>query len=202
MSKKPIVTFDIDDVLAASTEAIRLFVNAHTGAELRPEDYKVPGPYWDYHPQVWEQHGLKMTQADLEAALPHDPSIIQPYEGALEALETLAERFTLAAVSARSGIWEKAAREWLALHFGDLFEIVHFAGGTDGSHTETKGEMCVALGAKWHVDDHLDHCVDALAHGVQPILFGEYGWQSGKVPSGVVRCKDWPAVLDYFDDVD
>ena len=39
----------------------------------------------------------------------------------------------------------------------------------------------------------------AVEKGVDAVLFGSYGWQH-EAPEHLPRCKDWPAVLEFFDD--
>jgi hypothetical protein len=62
----------------------------------------------------------------------------------------------------------------------------------------TKGQICKKLGASYLIDDNVGHCEKAIEEGVSAVLFGEYGWH-GDAPDKLVRCKDWPAVLEYFD---
>jgi glycerol uptake facilitator-like aquaporin len=57
------------------------------------------------------------------------------------------------------------------------------------------------LGASWLIDDNPEHCLSAIAHGIETVLFGEYGWHFN-APEHLTRCKDWRAVLEYFDAVE
>lgn len=51
------------------------------------------------------------------------------------------------------------------------------------------------------IDDQLKHCQAAASLGIKAVLLGDYPWnRTEKLPSGVTRCKDWPAVLEYFNE--
>jgi hypothetical protein len=55
------LAIDIDDVLANSTDALRLFVNLKRGVDLTEEHYKIEAEYWGYYESVWAQHGIDKT---------------------------------------------------------------------------------------------------------------------------------------------
>ena len=67
--KKQTIAIDIDDVLADSTEALRIEVNDRLQINLSPEHYKVAGDYNRYYANIWKQHGIedRIKMADLEA---------------------------------------------------------------------------------------------------------------------------------------
>lgn len=201
---KPIIAIDIDDVLAQGTESLRLEVNKRLGVDLRPEHYAVPGDYWGYYEQVWQAHGLggRITMEELDPQMVKDQSHVPPFEQAREVLQHLLKKYRLIVVTARNIDWEFATKEWLASHFPDIFESIYFAGHHDGSK-QTKGELCQELGARWLIDDNIGHAQTALEKGIQVILFGEYGWHTGKeVHEEIKRCKDWQAVREHFDGLD
>jgi hypothetical protein len=50
------------------------------------------------------------------------------------------------------------------------------------------------------IDDNPGHCKAVMDEGIKAILFGVYGWHED-IPSGVVECKDWPAVLEYINEL-
>jgi 5'(3')-deoxyribonucleotidase len=197
---RQIIAIDIDDVIADSTEALRLKVNEKTGASLTREHYQVEGEYWGYYERVWTAHGLKdkVPKGMLDSEMIADQSYVLLLPGVSFAIGELSKRFDIALVTARHKEWEEATHEWLKEHFGNVFIDVHFAGNLRMGHTQTKGELCKEVGAKWLIDDNPMHCKTALDEGLQGILFGEYGWHY-ELPEGLVHCKDWPAVLEYFD---
>lgn len=199
--KKPIIAVDIDDVIAESTEAFRKKVNVHAGIDLKSEDYKVEGPYWGYYDQVWRAHGVegRIDREQIFLEMHENQSHIPLMPGAAYAVGRLQERFEVVLVTARDIEWGEATKEWLRKQLGFDAPRVYFSEvhkGVNGA--KTKGEICLEIGARWMIDDNPGHCQTVLDHGVTAILFGEYGWHTD-VPSGTVRCKDWQAVLEYFD---
>ena len=200
MAKK-IIAIDIDDVLAESTEAFRKKVNQYAGINLKPEDYKVEGPYWSYYESVWRAHNVAhLIDADLLHQQMHfDQSHIPLMPGAEFAINELQKRFDVILVTARDPEWKQATDKWLKEQFGTKKPALYFSEahkGIDGA--KTKGEICQDVGASWMIDDNPEHCQTVLDKGIKAILFGEYGWHVS-VPKPVVRCKDWQAVLEYFE---
>lgn len=199
MKHRPIIAIDIDDVLSNSMEAVRVTANEYLGVNLQPEHYTVPGPYWSYYETVWKGQGMALSFDDLSEEL--IKSRYLPHLDAAHALKQLAKKYKLVVISSRREQWWESTREWLERHFGGLISEIVFAGNKEHAVQQSKGEVCARLGAQWLIDDNVDHCADAQDHGVMPLLFGTYGWQK-KVPPGITRCKDWQAVLEYFDGLD
>jgi 5'(3')-deoxyribonucleotidase len=199
-STKAIVAIDVDDVLAHSTEAFRLAVNEKAGAQLTPEDYRVPGDYHQYYERVWQTHGIadKVPADELFGQMERDQSHVPPYKGASAVLRKLAKQYELIVVTARYPEWYEATDVWLKSHFPDVFSQIHFGGSNRDPLGRSKGDICVEIGAKYLIDDNIEHCTSAADRGVTPILFGEYGWHVG-VPQGTIRCKTWNEVEKYFD---
>lgn len=197
---KPIIAIEVDDVLAHSTESLRQVVNAKTGAQLQPEHFQVPGPYWGYYERLWENHGLadKVTMEELSPQMAKDQSHVPVYLGASKALKSLAKSFELIIVTARNSEWEKATHVWLDSNFPGMFTKVVFGGGKYHDENITKGDLCAKIGASYLIDDNVEHCISAADREITPILFGRYGWHVD-VPEDMIRCKTWKEVERYFD---
>lgn len=195
---KPIIAIDIDDVIADSTDSLRLRANKKLGLNLDPEHYKVEGEYWGYYERVWQSHGVSadISLKDFDQEMVEDQFHVPLMPGASYAIGRLLEKYKIVLITARDFHWEKATREWLDSHFGkDVLEL-HIVGNRQ-SAKETKGEACIRLGANWLIDDNPAHCVSALKLGVKAILFGEYGWHYD-APNDLKKCKTWQDVLEYF----
>jgi len=191
------IALDLDDVIVDSTEALRVLVNQRTGSRLTTEDYHVPDDtYWGYYERVWMRHGImdKVSYDELLGEMAQDQSHMPLLPGAAFALGELSKRFDLVIITARNPVTERATKAWLSQQFGTLFDKIYFA----HDKSKTKGQLCQEVGASWLIDDNPGHCTVAQEVGVTPILFGEYGWHK-VAPDDVVACKDWPAVLEYFD---
>lgn len=198
--KKISIAVDIDDVLADSTEAIRLYANHRAGAALTKEDYRRPGEYWGYYERVWAEHGVenKVSFADFEQEMAADQSHIPLLPSADFVIRQLSENFHLVLITARNKEWEMATRDWFK-KFLDKHDIeLHFTGHRTAKDYTPKGVLCRNLGVDLLIDDNLVHCQSAIDQGVDAILFGEYGWHED-IPVHITRCKDWSAILDYVD---
>lgn len=199
MTKKKIA-FDLDDVLADSTEFWRVEINKRTNQNLSKEHYRVPGAYWQYYENVWRTHKIDhlISIPDIDEQMTKDQSGIQAYADSLQVLKQLSEIYSLLVVTARNSDQRQETEKWLNTNFPDIFKNIYFADGQHGLKKKNKGEICKEIGASWLIDDNPSHCKDALDEGISVVVFGEYGWHQD-VPSGAVTCKDWPAVLEYFD---
>jgi 5'(3')-deoxyribonucleotidase len=197
MSKEKIAV-DIDDVLASSTDAVRLFVNQRHSVELTEEHYRAEGQYWKYYESVWEQHGIEGAglMKEYHDTVVKDQSDIRTLPGAVEVCKSLSQKYELYAVTSRTKEMEAETRAWITAHFGLLFkELIVIGFGQEAQ--QTKGQVCVERGIEYLIDDNIDHCLSAAAEGVTPILFGNYGWHQN-IPVDMVRCKNWQAVEAYF----
>jgi len=197
---RPKIAVDVDDVLADSTESLRRLVNKKYNANLQREHYMVPGEYWGYYERVWQANGLGGTVVfeEVEQGMEIDQSHVAPHNNSSDVLQKLATSYDLVIITARNPKWEDATHTWLNQHFPEVFSQVIFCGRPDSVDYKTKGDLCSELGAEWLIDDSVLHCKSAIDKGVQPVLFGEYGWHAD-IPDKVIRCRDWQAVMEHFD---
>jgi len=197
--KKPIIAVDIDDVLADSSEALRREVNKMLGIDLQPKDYLVPGEYTGYYEQVWLKHGLqgKITLAEMYPRMKASQAHVLPHKHALNVLHELRRHYELIIVSGRQHDWQVATEDWILQHFPGIFTKVLLAGGEEGLQQKSKGQLCVENDVVWLIDDNVDHALSAEELGVKVLVFGTYGWHH-KMPPHMTKCKDWNAVLEYF----
>ncbi|HLA48993.1 MAG TPA: hypothetical protein VJY84_00415, partial [Candidatus Saccharimonadales bacterium] len=62
-----------------------------------------------------------------------------------------------------------------------------------------KAEVCREIGADYLVDDQPKHCLAAADAGITALLFGDYKWtRVNNLPKNVIKVRNWPAVLEYF----
>ncbi len=196
---KEIIAVDVDDVLADTTEALRLVVNHATGLKLTRADYEVPAPYWGFYEHVWSQAGIEdhshIHTFHEQMAISQDS--IEPVKDSQEVLAHLARNWDIVAITSRELFMETETHAWLHKNYPKVFKDIVLLGHVNTA-LQTKGEACLAAGAHYLVDDNIAHCESAISAGVDAILFGDYGWQhefDGSMP----RAKDWQAVKAYFD---
>ncbi len=192
------IAIDIDDVIADSTEALRLLVNTRLGVDLQTEHYRTSGAFWGYYERVWREHGIdnQISFKEVSSEMEIDQSHIPLLAGAAYALLELRKSNELVIITSRDTSWEPATRQWLDAQGLEDVEL-YFAGQHHAK--ETKGQLCKALGVDVLIDDNPDHCQSAIEGGLSAVLFGEYGWHD-RVPGKVIHCKDWAAVLEYLND--
>lgn len=195
---KPLIAVDIDDTLANSTETLITSVNNRFGISIPREAYYQPGEYWGYYNRVWVEHGLELNEDEIDEKMVVDRNEITLLPSALFAINQLSKRYDFVIITARNPDREAMTKAWLAEMLPDISVDVHFSEAHRDETKLTKGQICKKLGVKYLVDDNVGHCVGAREEGVTGVLFGEYGWHQD-VPDSLVRCKDWPAVLEYFE---
>jgi len=199
-ANRTIIAVDIDDVLANSTDAIRVFVNQRRGIDLTEEHWRIEGEYWGYYEGVFRQHGVDPTGLldDFHNGLHIDQSSIRPIDNSVESIKKLDKKYNLIPVTSRPEAMKEETLRWLNLHFNKIFSTDPIFIGFKTDAKRSKGEACAAIGASYLIDDNVEHCESALEHDVQAVLFGDYGWHQ-KLPEKVVRCKNWQEVLEYFE---
>lgn len=198
---KKVIAVDIDDVLADSTDLIRVFANRATGLQLEPHHYAVPGPYWSYYEHVLAMNGVadeELRKKILEEWISnHDET--KPMQGAVEALTVLSQKYTIVLITARDPKIRSDTEDWLKKHFAGLYDDLHVIGNFKVvDKPKSKGQVCLEVGASWLIDDNPEHCKSAIEHGLDTLLFGDYGWHFD-APEHLTKCKDWASVLEYFD---
>jgi 5'(3')-deoxyribonucleotidase len=189
-----VIAVDIDEVLAHHNRGLARFHNAHYGTDHTEHDYV--SDYWGI---IWR---VDSAEAERRAMRFHDERWhrrFEPIAGARESLDVLATRHRLVVVTVRRRSIVDDTHDWLDEFFPGIFADVRFVGHWEGP-TGSKAAVCREIGATHLIDDSLSHCTRAGAAGVTALLFGEYPWNAAdSLPPGVVRVRDWPAVLSYFE---
>lgn len=196
---KPTIAVDIDDVLSATAGAFVAWSNQQWGTNLTVEDYQ---EHWG---DMWQ---VDLAETERRAGEWFSSGVARTYQRrdqSTAVLTQLSKRFRLIITTSRSKPLRADTHEWLEEHYKGIFEEVHFSGIYDGVLDDrmavlTKGDLFKSLGVRYAIDDQPKHCVAALEHGAEAILFGDYPWNRGDFPAGVTRCKDWQGVLEYFDE--
>ena len=195
---KPIIAVDIDDVLAAEAEFVVKFSNEQFGTRLMLEDYSES---WNI---MWN---VDRDEVERRAHILHEPGIVTQYRiipGGYETLKKLKETYEIIVVTSRRKRVEAETARWLDEHFPDIFSRLVLTGFWDDPrrpdrHLLSKGSLLNDHRVAYVIDDQPKHCLSALDHGIEPILFGDYAESRNVVaPKGVIRCKDWQAVAEFF----
>ena len=196
---REIIGVDIDDVLSDSAEGFTAFSNEYFDTHLSPSDYS------EHWAEMWQVDNDEVAR---RALIYNDSGVagrFQHREQAKPVLESLAERYRLLALTSRNSGLIEQTNAWLDTHFNGIFDDVQFAGIFDGPLHDgmlhmTKADLFASNEVSYVIDDQLKHCLAAAKLGVRAVLFGDYRWnRDAEVPSLITRCRDWPAVQEYFD---
>jgi 5'(3')-deoxyribonucleotidase len=192
--KRPIVAVDLDDVVVDHYEEVVKFHNEAYGTNHTVDDY-----ISDNWAEVWKVDKAEAERRAQEFAARHIKHR-RMKEGAVKGLNHLHERYDLVVVTVRRKQHVQPTLDWVRAELPDLFSAIRFVPVWEEENCPTKAEVCVELGASYLVDDNLKYCSLAAEAGLQTVLFGSYAWnQADRLPPGVTRCLDWPAVVEYFD---
>lgn len=201
MVAKLIIAIDIDDVLSETNEATRLWANQRAGLDLQPHHYYVDEDYWAYYNRIWASHNVadKVQFETFLEELVDDQTHVPLVAGAAFAITQLRQRYGIILITARDPSLEASTKKWLAEHFDFELPLYLSHNPKVAKGAASKGELCARLGVSYLIDDNIDNCQSAIDHGVEAILFGDYGWNT-RAPETAIRCKDWPTVVEYFDE--
>lgn len=192
---KEIIAVDVDEVLFPFVEEFVKHDNAIHGGQFTAAQFST---YAFENVLQTTMHDSMTRVYDFNRI---DHSHIEPLEQARQALITLSEQFDLAIVTARHPQFEANTSSWLSRHLDGFFTSLSHIGYSPVMEKPVKKvDVCQELGAIALIDDSISHVSECAQEGLEGILFGNYPWnQADRLPSGVVRCLDWPAVLEHFD---
>lgn len=194
------IAIDIDDVVASVMEAVHIWANEKTGATL-PRDvyYNTTANYWSYYDSIWSEHGLS-DQVNFDMVLnelAEDQSHIPVVEGARETLAMLKNRYNLVFITSRPTYQKDATRRWLDERISAEIPLYMSHNPMANAEARSKGEICADLGASYLIDDNIGNCQNAAEYGVEPLLFGAYGWNDA-APASLRRFTSWDAIGEYL----
>lgn len=194
MSKQTIA-IDVDEVLFPFVPEFTKFHNSTYGTSVSIDDFL------SY--EFEEVLGLPVEEVIKRIYAFHDVDDmhVEPLSEAQSAIRTLSNRYRLVIITARNPTYEISTRAWIEKNFPAVFsEIVLVGHPSTVADYRSKAEVCKEMNAIALVDDSLNHVLKCNEVGVQGILFGDYPWSSqNDVTEDVVRCKNWQAVVEYFD---
>lgn len=205
---KPILSIDIDDVLAPSAQAFVKFSNKMWGTNLTIDDYD---EHWSKVWQIDDEAEINKRIEQIDAADFYGKECPHPQDRqSLEALNRLKYKFRIITLSSRRVIFKDGTIEWLNYHYPNIFDDYVFAGIWDDISkldefskriNATKGDVLKSLGVVWHIDDQPKHCYGASGAGVKSILFGDYAWnRKAELRDNIFRASDWLEVEQIIRD--
>lgn len=189
------IAIDIDDVVANTIDAVRLWANMETGVEINDEAYHTDDDYWNYYNAIWQRHGVddKLNFEVFLEKMAVSQTHIAVQEGAREVIDALKKKYDIVFISARPAAQKDETRRWLDEHISKDIPLYIAAHPTIQQTLQSKGEICRELGVSLLIDDNIDHCKSALEYDTDTILFGNYGWNE-RAPADMKRCYTWREV--------
>ncbi|MEI7719868.1 MAG: hypothetical protein WCI89_01520 [bacterium] len=194
-SQKPALALDLDDVLKETCAALCRFHNAHFGTNHTPE--KMPSFNLDISWDCTSEETAR--RLDLFFRSEHHTEAT-PMEGALEALQILAEHYELHIVTARPEVVRNMTAAWVNRHYPRLFTHMHFLSAHHLDHnSRPKSDICRAIGARVFIDDGVHNVKDVFEKlGIVTLIFTQplnFGWE---MPKGMLRVNNWGEILDHL----
>src|ERR1700710_884739 len=112
--KKPVIAFDIDDVLAANAKGFAEFSNKRWGTNLVPDDYS---EHWSEMWGIDYEESEKRRQVIVEEKLFTSHSF---FDESKPVLKSLKKDYKLVVVSSRSNSIHKETLVWLKDYYKDI----------------------------------------------------------------------------------
>lgn len=192
-AQKPIVIVDIDGVLFDTPVDAVEAANQANGTNYHVTDIF-------NHNAEHDKEKFVVNGEDQFWKFQHDTDKYRKVEGARKALERLAKRATIIALTSRNyDDFEVPTRRAIEEHFGDLISKVLFTTEPSNAQHREKGEIVVELGGKLLLDDAVKYCESAVAHGVPAILIPQPYNESGHNYPPELRATDWEHAADMVE---
>lgn len=195
VDSKPIVAVDIDEVLFPFVDEFVKHHNLTYDTQLSAADFTTYR-FEEVLGGTFEQ-AAERVYAFTELGHEH----IDPLNEA-KGLQSIAEEYSLVAVTARNPRFESQTKQWLEKHFPTVFQKVVLIGCASAMEQHiTKAQICQEIGAIALIDDSVSHVTECAAVGVTGILFGEYPWNASEyLPENVFRCTNWEQVAECLNE--
>lgn len=199
---KPAIAVDLDDVVFPCAEGLVAAYNEHYGTNFRPD---IPQTTWDVSPEEVQErfNGLQLGTTPGMAKPNWFEEMQVPDRETIEALQRLAAKYRLYAVSARHYGLADVTKQRIEKYLPGVFEQVILTRRPveteDGIKimTDSKIEIYRQYNMTVAIDDSPHHLERGLEGDDAPlglaILFGERPWHPGVMIDDprVVECRTW-----------
>ena len=196
MNKKEVIAVDIDEVLYPF---LREFIIDHNSK------FKTNLSIANFNSYEFEDT-LKMDRKEsvqrvYDFLSKTDQINPEPIKDSKEAIVKLSKFYNLVVITSRYSKYQDQTVQWLNRHFKNIFKSVYLIGYHKVLDNPVyKSDICLAVGAKYIIDDSLDNVIGCASKGVNGILFGDYPWNKQDLTKfkNITRAKDWNEVLNYL----
>ena len=186
---KQVLAVDIDDVIFPFVPELAKFHNQRFDTELDIDSF-----HSYIFNEVWggtSEEGHSKVMDFFET----DCMEVEPIAGSRETLARLSSQFDLFIVTSRDEELRSVTEPWIEKYFKDFFQELILCGNPyTGNGYISKVQTCKKIGAQFLIDDQRKYCQECGNEGVRSIIFGDYRWNRGTVPTLSVRARDWGEV--------
>ena len=201
MSEKLKIGIDCDEPLADFGAHLCPWMNATYGTDYKKSDmfsYRL----WD----IWKCSKEEAVRR-IEHFYKEDVENVPPAEGSVAAVDSLSKDHELLVITSRFNQAIPKTIPWINKHYPNKFsEIIFTKNTTADSKGKTKAQICKELGVDILIEDFLEYSLECNKLGIPVILF-DCPWNQdtelpegmNKLPSGIVRAKDWKEVLEKIE---
>jgi len=192
---KKIITIDLDNVLAKTTEAFLEYYAKHYGKEIDINEIKYA--YFNDNEQFDAIDTLEEWRRVYRYFMWNTNFEVIP--GAREGVKVLHERwYILHILTWRNQDQEVLTYTWVEENFPGIFEDIHF------SHAKTekevsKWELCKSLWAILHIDDFLDFSTSVAEQWILVYLFDRPRNQDNTIHPLITRIAWWEEVVSTIE---
>ena len=195
-----LIGVDCDEPLVDMNTYLQAWHNHEYGTKIRKEDvytFKL----WN----VWKCEKDESTARIHKFYASSAFDQMTPTKGSIEGIEYLARHHDLLVLTSRSGVSVPKTKPFLDKHYFQKFSEIIFSGNYAMSNKKhiTKAEICLEKGIDLLIEDCLRYALQCQEKEV-PVILLDCPWnrerelqEEGleKLPSGIVRAKDWQQIL-------
>lgn len=183
--EKPVVVVDIDGVLFNTPTDAVMAANDKNGTAYNVTDIF-------NHNAEHDKDKFVVDGEDQFHSFQLNTANYRQIEGAKHALEHLAKRATVIALTSRNyDMFYDITKQAVHDHFGDSVSKVYFTTEPSNDQHREKGEIVKELGGTVLVDDAVKYCESAVAHGLPAVLLAQPYNETGHSWPPEYRAADW-----------
>jgi len=161
---KPILGVDWDDDVAPFDKPFRQFVRQTKGVILEnPLEGKFS--YHEAYPWINITHE-EYVEMIAEFSLGPAIDLMEPFQGAIEAIAELSKRYDIHIITARPSEQRPATARLINKHIGEYVTWLHMPNRGEDHLNADKGTLCKLLGAVAMIDD-ADHNINMVIEKTQ-----------------------------------
>lgn len=190
---KPVVGFDLDDVLFNFMDELCNWHNlTHHTSYARDDHFS-----FDLH-EVWQCEGTEARDRVWNFYQSEQYKHTLPVVGAVDALREIKKDHSCVLITARPESMEQETRAWLDVHFPGIFDAVCFTNHFHGDGVKrSKSSVCLELDVKVFIEDALHNAYDIAGAGI-PVLLIDTPWNKADVAAPITRVSSWEEVMEYI----